>query len=98
MDCVFEKEYSLTGLDKVEEFIKKNGHLPEIPSTKEVNDSNGINLGRMSELQLKKIEELTLYIIEMNKQLNSLVNKINVQEKEIEILEFIPNKILRTYS
>lgn len=70
-DYVFKPDYELISLQEVESFIKKNGHLPEIPSEQEV-IANGIDVGEMNVKLLKKIEELTLYLIEMKKELNEL--------------------------
>ncbi|KXX66562.1 hypothetical protein [Flammeovirga sp. SJP92] len=67
-DFVFEKNYDLRTLEDVEEHINSKGHLPEIPSEKEVLE-NGINLGEMDSKLLQKIEELTLYLIDQNKKL-----------------------------
>ena len=86
-DYVFEKEYKLKTLQEVELFIKQNGHLPNIPSAKEVEKSNGISLGEMSEKQLLKIEELTLYIIEMNKKMSELAIAVELQKDEIKTLK-----------
>jgi hypothetical protein len=66
-DYVFTPQYQLQSLPSVEEFIKKHGHLPNMPSAKEVKE-NGIELGNMSSKLLEKIEELTLYIIELKKE------------------------------
>ncbi|MFC1226719.1 hypothetical protein ACFE6N_23145 [Pedobacter sp. BG31] len=66
-DYVFAKGYQVGKLDELESYIKANKHLPEIPSVKEVKE-NGIELGEMNKLLLKKIEELTLYIIELKKE------------------------------
>lgn len=65
-DYVFTPQHQLRSLPSVEEFIKKHGHLPNMPSAKEVKE-NGIELGDMSSKLLEKIEELTLYIIELKK-------------------------------
>jgi hypothetical protein len=70
-DYVFNNQYKLRGLNEVEDFIKKNNHLPGIPSAKEV-ESNGVNVGEMQKLQMEKIEELTLYIIELKKEIEKL--------------------------
>jgi len=70
-DYVFNNQYKLRGLNEVEDFIKKNNHLPGIPSAKEV-ESNGVNVGEMQKLQMEKIEELTLYIIELKKEVEKL--------------------------
>lgn len=66
-DYVFEEDYSLMPLTELEKFIYKYNHLPEIPSEKEVVE-NGINVGEMNKLLLKKIEELTLYVLELKNQ------------------------------
>ena len=70
-DYVFQKNYKLKSLKDVNSFIIKNGHLPEVPSAKEI-ETNGINTGEMLNLQMKKIEELTLYIIDLQKQVDEL--------------------------
>lgn len=67
-DFVFEDDYELPGLDEVEAFIEENGHLPEIPSEAEALE-NGINIADMNVKLLQKVEELTLYLIDQNKQL-----------------------------
>jgi hypothetical protein len=66
-DYVFKDDYKLRSLEEVEQHIDQNGHLPEIPSAADVTE-NGILLGEMNAKLLQKIEELTLYMIEQNKQ------------------------------
>lgn len=78
-DYVFAKDYKLMPLKEVENYINTNGHLPEVPSTEEA-IQNGIELKEMNILLLKKVEELTLHLIEQNKQ-------ISEQNKRIEQLE-----------
>jgi hypothetical protein len=73
-DEVFEDSYNLASLSEVEGFIKENGHLPEIPSEAEVLE-NGYNMGEMDAMLLKKIEELTLYVIELEKEIEELKGK-----------------------
>ena len=73
-DYVFAPSYNLMSLYEVEQYIKENNHLPEVPSEKEVIE-NGINLGEMNALLLKKIEELTLYMIEQEKRIEALEEK-----------------------
>ncbi len=68
-DHVFDKEYSLMPLNKLEEYIKANKHLPGIQTTAQVM-AEGLDLGKMNALLLKKIEELTLYTIELKKELD----------------------------
>jgi hypothetical protein len=79
-DYVFKKEYNLPTLEEVEKHINEKGHLENIPSEEEVL-KNGINLGEMNAKLLQKIEELTLYMIEMKKE-NIEVKKQNVLIKE----------------
>lgn len=70
-DFVFDKDYKLPSLSEVENHIKDKGHLPDIPSGKEVID-NGINVGDMQAKLLQKIEELTLYVIDQDKRIKAL--------------------------
>jgi cytoskeletal protein CcmA (bactofilin family) len=70
-DFVFSKDYNLPSLSEVEQFIAKNQHLPNVPSAAAV-EANGINLGEMNAILLQKIEELTLYIIQMEKRLSNI--------------------------
>lgn len=74
-DYVFEPGYKLRKLSDVEDFILANGHLPDIPSATTVIE-NGVNLGEMDALLLKKIEELTLYVIELEKNNNQISAEI----------------------
>ncbi|MEX0288343.1 MAG: hypothetical protein AB3N14_04480 [Flavobacteriaceae bacterium] len=66
-DFVFEEDYNLPTLSEVEDFINTYGHLKDIPSAKKV-EQEGITLGEMDAKLLQKIEELTLYVIELNKK------------------------------
>ncbi|MBR4349537.1 MAG: hypothetical protein IKP99_02310 [Bacteroidales bacterium] len=75
-DYVFEKDYNLRTLNEVEAFVNENKHLPDVPSAKEFKE-NGYKMGDMDNLLLQKIEELTLYIIEQQKQIDDLKNKLN---------------------
>lgn len=70
-DYVFDDYYKLMNLDDVEAFIKENKHLPNVPTTSEM-IANGNDLQRTDAKLLEKIEELTLYIIEINKEIKSL--------------------------
>jgi len=81
-DFVFNDDYKLKDLEEVESFIEENNHLPDIPSEKEVKDK-GINLGDMDAKLLQKIEELTLYIIEMNKEVKTLNQKVKTLEDQL---------------
>ncbi len=75
-DYVFSPSYNKMPLAELEKFIQKNGHLPEIPSAKEA-EANGIELGEMNKLLLKKIEELTLHLIQQGKEIEDLKKKVN---------------------
>ena len=70
-DYVFDENYKLMPLNQVEQYVKTNNHLPEIPSATEVKDK-GMNMGEMQNKLLQKIEELTLYVIEQQKQIEEL--------------------------
>jgi hypothetical protein len=79
-DYVFKKNYKLPSLKETEDYIIKNGHLPETPTSKEV-ENNGLNIADMLTLQMKKIEEMTLYIIDQQKQMEILKNEFNQLKK-----------------
>lgn len=82
-DYVFNKDYKLLPLSEVEKHIEEKGHLPNIPSAQEV-VKNGINLGEMDAKLLEKIEELTLYVIKLNKDVKKLEEENNkLREKGI---------------
>lgn len=80
-DYVFSPTYKLPRLEEVEKFTKENSHLPEIPSAKEI-EKEGQDLGEMNRLLLKKVEELTLYMIEQNKEIKALKVKVEQLEKK----------------
>jgi len=78
-DDVFDKNYDLMPLADLETFVKTNQHLPDIPTEQQIIE-NGVNLGEMNALLLKKVEELTLYVIELKNELETL-NKKYVKTK-----------------
>lgn len=78
-DFVFREDYVLRPLADVETFIKEKGHLPDVPSEAEVLE-NGIEVGAMNATLLQKIEELTLYMIEMKKENERLKSRISALE------------------
>ena len=80
-DYVFEEDYNLRSLKETEAYIKENKHLPEIPSANEI-EANGVQLGEMNMLLLKKIEEMTLHQIEMMKQIKQLQSEIQELKSE----------------
>jgi hypothetical protein len=69
-------DYNILSLKEVDEFIKKNHHLPKIPSA-EILEKEGMSLKEMNLLLLEKIEELTLYTIEQQKEIEALKNAIS---------------------
>ncbi|GHE75031.1 hypothetical protein GCM10011340_34840 [Roseivirga thermotolerans] len=85
-DYVFKPDYELRSLPELESYIKANSHLPNMPSAKEV-EANGQDVGDMQLKLLEKIEELTLYIIEQNKEVKALKEIVEKQSKEIEDLK-----------
>lgn len=78
-DVVFSEGYQIPKLEDVEAYYKTNKHLPEIPSESEVIE-NGIDVAEMNRLLLKKVEELTIYMVEQQKQMKD-------QQKQIEDLK-----------
>lgn len=79
-DFVFEEDYNLMDLDDLDRFISKNKHLPEIAPAA-IMESEGINLSKMNAQLLQKIEEQTLYIIDLHKQIQEIKAKLQVLEK-----------------
>ena len=80
-DYVFAPSYKLPSLIEVEKFVKQNSHLPEIPSATEI-EKDGQDLGDMNRLLLEKVEELTLYLIDQNKEIKALKSKVEQLEKK----------------
>ena len=78
-DFVFDPGYILRPLAEVESFIKTNGHLPDVPSAKEV-EKDGQDVGEMNKVLLQKIEELTLYMIQLEKKNAAMEEKIKKLE------------------
>jgi hypothetical protein len=85
-DYVFANNYKLKTLEEVDTYIKANSHLPEIPSAKEI-EKNGLMLGEMNMNLLKKIEELTLYMIEMKKDVNTLKEENVALKTQLNLLK-----------
>jgi hypothetical protein len=91
-DYVFSPTYKLPTLKEVEIFIKQHQHLPDVPSEAEVK-KEGLDLGDSQALLLKKIEELTLYVIEQNKRTEKQNENIRTQQKELEELKTTLKKL-----
>ena len=84
-DYVFEKDYKLKTLAEVQKYIAENKHLPEIPSAK-VMEQNGVDLSNMNMQLLKKVEELTLYLIEKDKSEKKQASRIRALEQQVHTL------------
>ena len=82
-DYVFEEGYELSTLLEVESYIKEHGHLKDIPGENEV-EEKGVELGEMNKLLLQKIEELTLYLIQKEKEYQVLNKEIKVLKEQLE--------------
>lgn len=86
-DYVFSEDYVLMPLSVLEDYISEHGHLPEVPSAKQASEE-GMKVGEMNQILLKKIEELTLYILESDKKIEQLSKKVEeLQNEDIEITE-----------
>ena len=77
-DNVFSEDNEMMTLPKLEKYIQKNKHLPEIPSADDV-VKDGVDVGEMDAKLLKKIEELTLYVIELQKEVTKLQQQVNTK-------------------
>jgi len=82
-DFVFDSGYKLMPLHQVESYVKNNSRLPDMPSASEVS-KNGLSMGEMQNKLLQKVEELTLYVIELQKTNNQQSSKIEELEKKIK--------------
>jgi len=89
-DYVFEDDYRLSTLTDLEKYIQIHKHLPEIPTAKQV-EAAGLELGEMNKLLLKKIEELTLHLIEKDKQINRMMEKLDRLEENVHNLKKLHN-------
>jgi hypothetical protein len=94
-DFVFKPDYQLPSLAEVEQYVKTYGHLQDIPSEKEI-VSEGLDLGDMNKKLLQKIEELTLYLIDLGKQLKEQQKQMRVLESKNSELEKRMNQIVIT--
>ena len=80
-DYVFDKNYKLSSLKSVAKYINKNHHLPGVPTAKEI-EADGLNLGDMQKIQMEKIEELYLHLIEMDEKMSVMETRMNELERE----------------
>lgn len=93
-DFVFEPDYKLPELAELAKFVKTNKHLPEIPTAKQMVE-NGVNLGELNIKLLQKVEELTLHLIEKEKQLNKQNIKVTTLEMKLAKQDKMLNVILK---
>lgn len=74
-DYVFTNRYQLLPLSDLKDFIRKNGHLPDIPTAEKIS-KDGQDLGEMNRLLLQKVEELTLYILQQENRIKKMEEKL----------------------
>jgi hypothetical protein len=84
-DFVFEPAYHLNSLAWLSKYINQNHHLPEIPSAKQM-QAEGLNVGENQVKLLQKVEELTLYLIEKDKEIRKQSQQLKAQQKQIDLL------------
>ena len=85
-DFVFEEDYRLRNLEELQQYIRQNKHLPEIPAAKEM-EKEGVDVGALNIKLLQKIEELTLYMIDQHKKLEQQNQEINILKSKMEKME-----------
>ena len=73
-DFVFDNDHELRPLPEIQNYIDENGHLPDIPSAKQI-ETDGLDLGELVKLQMQKIEELTLYVIELERRISEKLSE-----------------------
>lgn len=83
-DYVFDEKYPLMPLNELQQFIKENSHLPNIPSAKEMTE-NGLNVAQSSIIFMEKIEELTLYMLQINEKVNAQEILLQQQQEIIQL-------------
>jgi hypothetical protein len=86
-DYVFDKSYKLLSLEDLEKSVEQNKHLPNIPSAADIVADKGFELGDMNRRLLEKVEELTLYMIDMNKQNKRLQQNNQLLEERLAAIE-----------
>jgi hypothetical protein len=93
-DYVFEEGYKQTSLTELAQYIKLHKHLPGVPAAAEV-EKNGLALGEMNKVLLKKIEELTLHLIEKEKALTAVKQELKTQNDRLIDIETLLNKLIK---
>jgi len=85
-DYVFAEDYHLNGIEEVEQFVKTNKHLPNVPSAKEV-EKNGVDMVEMDATLLRQIEELWLHVIELKKDNENIKAENQILKNRVNTLE-----------
>lgn len=80
-DYVFKRDYPLRSLDSLRTFIAENGHLPEVPKA-DYAEKDGVSLGEMNKVLLKKIEELTLYLLDKDKEISEIKAELKKSKRQ----------------
>ncbi len=80
-DYVFEKDYILPSMDEVKEFIQTNHHLPGVPSAAAIELQQGVEVGAMQAILLKKVEELTLYVLQQQDEISRIKSGLQARSK-----------------
>ncbi|MEL7122801.1 MAG: hypothetical protein AAFO07_25365, partial [Bacteroidota bacterium] len=80
-DYVFEEDYDLRSLNEVASYIDENGHLPGVPSAQSLEQGGSVEIGEMQRIMMEKIEELTLYMIDLKKENESLKAEVATLKK-----------------
>lgn len=75
-DYVFEEDYQLRDLSEVKQYVQEHKHLPGVPSAKEIEAEGGFEMGEMQRVMMEKIEELTLYMIDLKEENESLKKRV----------------------
>ncbi|MBD3636387.1 MAG: bZIP transcription factor [Crocinitomicaceae bacterium] len=91
-DYVFDEDYQLLTLDELSSYINRNGHLPGLPSAYEI-EENGLNLGEIQKMQMEKIEEQSLYTLQLNDRISDLETENEQLKSELEELKIQMNEI-----
>lgn len=86
-DYVFEEDYSLMSLEALDKYIAENRHLPGISSAAEYEEKGGLNIGELQVKLLEKVEELTLHLIQLNKENQALQKQVQELEEQLDTLE-----------
>lgn len=82
-DYVFEPDYALPSLSDIADYVNKHKHLPEVPSARDI-AAEGLDLAEMNLLLLKKVEELTLHLIEKEKRLKGMEERLGIVEGKVD--------------